>query len=187
MPAPSLGFSSCRTETSFVPKIPSQPSGHPHTPPPCHVVVSTSCQDLSLLLLFLMLFNTASQCELFSSLNNLQLIFSLIFPHPSQGFALRSLRFYSVSTILALSSLSVHKFQESSGRVITFEHRMAMLLAQRSAQSELLPPPPSPLLHIFASFPTSRSITYETIRRENRKKPQTLGEHLLKEDEAEMN
>lgn len=109
------------------------------------------------------------------------------YPCPSQGLALRSLRFYSVSTVLVLSSLSVHKFQESSGRVITFEHCTAMLLTQRSVQSELLPSSRSPLLHIFASFPTLHSRKCKTIRRENRKKPQTLGEHLLKEDEAELN
>lgn len=54
-----------------------------------------------------MLFNAASQSDV---LNSLRLAFNLLYPCPSQGFALRSLRFYSVSAILVLSSLSVHKF-----------------------------------------------------------------------------
>lgn len=103
-------------ETSFAPKLPQSPA-HLQTPS-----MLLSAHDLHPLLLLLVLSNPASQPDLFSSLNSPCPAFSLILPRPSQGFSLRSLRFYSASAILVLSCLSVHKFEESSGRVITFEH-----------------------------------------------------------------
>lgn len=89
------GFSSFSIGTSFASRIPPDPWA-----PPATVLLSLSHQHLHPLLLFFTLFNPASQSGLSSSLTSLHLAFSLTLPHPSQGFALRSLRLYSVSAIL---------------------------------------------------------------------------------------
>lgn len=98
------GFSSCRTETSFAPRIPSQTPGHPQ--PPCHAAVSESSGFPS----FAAFLDAFQRCQPVWCLKQPAPSIQPILPRPSQGFALRSLRFYSVSAISVLSSLSVHKF-----------------------------------------------------------------------------